>query len=155
MYIVYIQQVVKVLKNIYVISYKSNYHPFVNSLLGRVIDRFFFFLGLSSCCFSVVCVVCKCVRVCVCVSVCVFVTSSVSDTQNAYIVLFLSVFVYAFPLLFFILLIYRETAISFFFHLKCTWRPCPVLFRSRVSSVLFRSPTRMRTAASRVFHFRV
>ena len=36
MYIVYIQQVVKVLKNIYVISYKSNYHPLVNSLLGIV-----------------------------------------------------------------------------------------------------------------------
>lgn len=29
MYIVYIQQVVKVLKNIYVINYKSNYHPLV------------------------------------------------------------------------------------------------------------------------------
>jgi len=31
MYIVYIQQVVKVLKNIYVINYKSNYHSLVNS----------------------------------------------------------------------------------------------------------------------------
>lgn len=50
MYIVYIQQVVKVLKNIYVINYKSNYHPLVNSfLLGRIIDSFFFFGSLFVC----------------------------------------------------------------------------------------------------------
>lgn len=46
MYIVYIQQVVKVLKNIYVINYKSNDHPLVNSLFGRIIDRFFFWIFL-------------------------------------------------------------------------------------------------------------
>lgn len=71
MYIVYIQQVVKVLKNIYVINYKSNDHPLVNSLLGRIIDRF---LGLSWCVtvYSVrVCVyVCVRVRECVSLRVC-------------------------------------------------------------------------------------
>ena len=98
MYIVYIQQVVKVLKNIYVINYKSNDHPLVNSLLGRIIDRFFFFwvflcVTLCACvckCGSVfLCIcswvyvyvyvhVCMCVCVCVCVCVCMCVCACCS-----------------------------------------------------------------------------
>lgn len=114
MYIVYIQQVVKVLKNIYVINYKSNDHPLVNSLFGRIIDRFFF-LGLSLCFF-----VCR-VRVCVCVvvivsllSVCAreCVASSVSDTQNAYLILFASIqFSFCFTLAAFLFFLF-----FFFFH---------------------------------------
>lgn len=68
MYIVYIQQVVKVLKNIYVINYKSNYHPLVNSLLGRIIDSFFFFFGSLF-----LYILCMCMCVCV---VCIRVISS-------------------------------------------------------------------------------
>lgn len=60
MYIVYIQQVVKVLKNIYVINYKSNDHPLVNSLFGRIIDRFFFFGSF----FVFLRVSCACVCMC-------------------------------------------------------------------------------------------
>lgn len=78
MYIVYIQQVVKVLKNIYVINYKSNYHPLVNSLLGRIIDSF---LGLSLCfvmssCvppYVYVCASCPCKRVLVYIYIYIYV----------------------------------------------------------------------------------
>lgn len=130
MYIVYIQQVVKVLKNIYVINYKSNDHPLVNSLLGRIIDRFFFFgsffvllcvhvcvrVGLCFCVYARGCTcMCVCARVRACVCVLHVVASSVSDTQNAYLILFSSIQL-------FVLLYSRCFSMKRLSLFNCAWR---------------------------------
>lgn len=109
MYIVYIQQVVKVLKNIYVINYKSNDHPLVNSLLGRIIDRFFFWVFLCVTLCACVCksgsvFLCICswvymyvrVRACVCVCVACCSFECVRYTKRIFnIVFFHSTFRFA------------------------------------------------------------
>ena len=97
-----------------------------NSLFGRIIDRFFFFGSF----FVFLRVSCSCV--CMCSSnsvsaVCarVSVASSVSDTQNAYLILFASIqFSFCFTLaafLFFFLLFsfFNMKRLSLF---NCAWR---------------------------------
>ena len=157
MYIVYIQQVVKVLKNIYVINYKSNDHPLVNSLLGRIIDRFyfffFFFLGLSSCILLRACVcVCSvfyCVhaRVCICVCVCACVASSVSDTQNAYLILFS--FIQLFVFFFFHFSFFPFFALLFDCFYRETWlfsfQLCLEIIPHLFTSALTRAPLLFRS----------
>lgn len=124
------------MKNIYVINYKSNDHPLVNSLLGRIIDRFIF-LGLS---FVFLRVSCACMCVCTCVGFeCVRYTKRILILFSSIQRRFTAV----------LLLLFSVKRLSLF---NCTWRSCVrfslSLFsrssRSRVSSARFRSDTRAR-----------
>ena len=101
-----------------------------NSLFGRIIDRFFFFGSF----FVFLRVSCSCV--CMCSSnsvsaVCarVSVASSVSDTQNAYLILFASIqFSFCFTLAAFLFFFLFFFLLFSFFNMKrlslfnCAWR---------------------------------